>query len=199
MAISEALVVELTFLEGQHPFVPALIKHFPSSPTSSLTSYAREFWLAALEQNSHNCLGVVFVVVVFFFFLWVWFLPPPPHPVNLPASLAGDVSEECMSASAPEQLRVPVSRAAGRCWAGSSHPACLVWQLYDTTDSNGVSVEGSQFNRAQSPAGWWAAMDAVAAQGVPGWQIKSSILGLSADQKRKGGGRGREKRERRKK
>lgn len=78
MAISEALVVELTFLEGQHPIVPALSKHFPSSPTSSLTTYAREFWLAALEQNSHNFLGVVFGFV-FFFFLWVWFLPPIPR------------------------------------------------------------------------------------------------------------------------
>lgn len=58
MAISEALLAVLTFLEGQHPFVPALIKHFPSSPISSLTSYAREFQLAALEQNGHNFLGV---------------------------------------------------------------------------------------------------------------------------------------------
>lgn len=101
--------------------------------------------------------------------------------VNLLASLARDICEECMSACAPEQLRLPVSRAAGRCWSGSLHPTRLVWQRYDTTDSNGVSVAGSQFNRAQSPACWWAATDAVAAQWGPRWQMKSSILGLSAD------------------
>ena len=130
MAISEALLAVFTFLEGQHPFAPALIKHFISSPISSLNSYAREFQLAALEQNGHNFLEV-FCLVFFYFF------------VNLLASLAGDICEERMSVSAPKQLCVPVSRAVGRCWAGSSHPIRRVWQLYDTMDSNGVSVVGS--------------------------------------------------------
>lgn len=65
---------------------------------------------------------------------------------------------------APKQLRVPVSSAARRCLGGSSHPIHLVWQLYDTMDSNGVSVLGSQFKRMQGPACWGAVVDAVAAQ-----------------------------------
>lgn len=149
MAISEALLAVCTFLEGQHPFVPALIKHFPSSPISFLTSHAMEFQLAALEQNGHNFLGVGFFLVVCLFLFCFFF-------VNLLALLGGDIREECTSASTPEQLCVPVSRAAGRWWAGSSHPTPLVWQPYDTADSNGVSVTGSQFKRTQSPACWWA-------------------------------------------
>lgn len=48
VAISEALLAVLTFLEGQHLFVPPLIRHFLSSLMFSLTNYVRELWLAAL-------------------------------------------------------------------------------------------------------------------------------------------------------
>lgn len=54
IAIFEALIA-VSFLQEQHPFVPALIQLFPSSPIFSL-SYVRDYELAALEQNGHNCL-----------------------------------------------------------------------------------------------------------------------------------------------
>lgn len=45
MAISEALIAVLSFLEELHPFVPALIQF----PLFFSLSYGRDFQLAALE------------------------------------------------------------------------------------------------------------------------------------------------------
>lgn len=155
MAISEALIGVLSFLEEQHPFVPALIQHFPSSSIFSLF-YARDFQLVALEENDHNCHGCFLFLVV-----------------NLLSSFAGDICGEAVSASAPEQLCVPVSRAMGRCLFGRVlHPARLPWQLDATSSSNGAS----SCLTLQSPACCWAAKDALAAQWVPQWQIKFSFL-----------------------
>lgn len=72
------------------------------------------------------------------FFVWGFFGGFGVFFVNLLALLAGDIHEECMSASTPEQLCVPVSRAAGRCGQALPHPTPLVWQLYDTANSNGI-------------------------------------------------------------
>lgn len=78
-----------------------------------------------------------------------------------------------MSASAPEQFHVPVSRAVfGEMFGRVLYPACLPWQLGATSNSSGASW----CLALQSPACCWAAMDAVAAQWVPQWQIKFSFL-----------------------
>lgn len=77
---------------------------FPSSPIFSLP-YVRYFQLAVLEPSGHNCPGIFFL-----------------SPINLLSSFAGDICEGAASASVPEQLHVPVSRAVGRCLAESSIP-----------------------------------------------------------------------------
>lgn len=148
MAISEALIAVLSFLEEQHPFVPALIQHFPSSPIFSL-SYAMDFQLAALEQNGHNCHGycAVFCFVFFFF--------------NLLSSFSGAICGGAVSASAPEQLRVPVSRAVfGEMFGRVLYPARLPRQLGTTSNSSGAS--------------WCLTLQTLHAAGLPWMQLQLS-------------------------
>lgn len=158
MAISEALVAVLSFLEEQHPFVPAWIQHFPSSPIFSL-SYVRDFQLSALAQNGHNCLEC------FLFFLWICCLIFWGHLWRGYVSIC---SSTALCAS---------QQGSGEMFGRVLHPARLLWQLDATRNSKGASV----CSAVQSPACCWAAMHAVAAQQVPQWQIKFSIPGLSTD------------------
>lgn len=90
------------------------------------------------------------------FFVWGFFGGFGFFFVNLLALLAGDIHEECMSASTPEQLCVPVSRAAGRC--GQALPIPPPWSGSCMTPPTAMafSVTGRQFKRTQSPVCWWA-------------------------------------------
>jgi len=63
---------------------------------------------------------------------------------------------------------------------GQALPIAPAWSGSSVAPRAAAAFEA---HKAQSPACWWAAVGAVAAQWVPGWQIQSSIPQLRADVK----------------